>query len=186
MYTLIEIFDSKQYENIITPFSLHNISKIIYIGSEKVMRKEKINNIKNFYALQKSSVPVEFYYVKRDDAKAVKNTLSDIIRSNQNCIFDATGGEDFILAVAGICASEFSVPVIRTNTADARLSAINGDITNLHPKRPSFGIDELICLQGGKILSSTPSDRILKQDIDYIRKLFLIESMLNSGSSPRY
>lgn len=177
MYTLIEIFDSKQYENIITPFSLQNLSKIIYIGSENVMTKEKINNIKKFYDSQKSSVPVEFYYVKRDEAQAVKTTLSGIIRSNKNCIFDATGGEDLILSVAGICACEFSVPVIRTSTDNASLSAINGDIRNLHSKAPSFGIDELICLQGGKILSSTSSDKILKQDIDYIRKLFLINSI---------
>lgn len=177
MYTLIEIFDSKQYENIITPFSLQNISKIVYVGSENVMTKEKINNVKKFYTSQNNSVPVDFYYVKRDDARSVKNTLADIILSNQNCIFDATGGEDLILSVAGICACEFSVPVIRTNTDDASLSVINGNIRNLHSKTPSFGINDLICLQGGRILSSTPSSRISQQDINYIRKLFLINSI---------
>ncbi len=176
MYTLIEIFDSKQYENIVTPLYLLNLSKIIYIGSREVMTEEKLKNIANFYALRKSNIPVEFHHIERDNSQSVKNTLSQIIKNNKNCIFDVTGGEDLILTIVGLCAGQYSVPVIRTNAGDGSISVINGNIHELNVKTSLLHIDEIICLQGGRIISSSPIDNISDEDINCIKSLFAINS----------
>ena len=86
MYTLIEIFDSKQYENIITPLSLSNISKIIYIGSVDVMTNDKQEKLSRFFELRKKNIPIEFCIVNKDDVLSIKTVLLEITKNNSEKI----------------------------------------------------------------------------------------------------
>ena len=176
MFTLIEIFDSKQYENIISSVYSDGISKIIYIGTEDTMTKEKIRNIRNFFKNLNYGVPLEFFQVERDNTDSVISVLESILESNRNCILDVTGGEDVLLVSAGIVAQKHSLPIIRTDAKSGQFSVLHGNADNFKQKKTNLEISDFITLQGGKIRSLQHIKGFSKSDEDDIKSLFLVNS----------
>ena len=175
MFTLIEIFDSKQYENIISPVSLDNISKIIYIGTESTMTKDKVRNTRNFFTKINYGVPLEFHFVERDNTNSVISVLEKLIESNKNCILDVTGGEDVLLVCTGIVAQRHSLPLIRTDAKSGQFSVICASADNLKTKKTALDVSDFITLQGGKIRSSEYIKGFSADDSADLKKLFLVE-----------
>lgn len=175
MYTLVEIFDAKQYENIITPVTL-DIGKLIYIGTKEVMTDEKLNNIRRFFGRINYKVPFEFYYVERDNEKSVKNRLMQIIKNNHDVIFDATGGEDVILTNVGVISERFSIPVIRIDAKTKKCTCVHGEPENLIFKKTFLEVADLIALQGGHILSSDEIYSFTDEDTDTLKTVFEVNS----------
>lgn len=176
MFTLIEIFDSKQYENIISPVSLDNISKIIYIGTESTMTKDKVRNTRNFFTKINYGVPLEFHFVERDNTNSVISVLEKLIESNKNCILDVTGGEDVLLVCTGIVAQRHSLPLIRTDAKSGQFSVICASADNLKTKKTALDVSDFITLQGGKIRSSEYIKGFSADDSADLKKLFLVNS----------
>ncbi len=172
MYTLIEIFDAKQYENIIAPVILENVSKVIYLGSEKIMTNDKIQNLKSFFSGRSSSPVFEFFSVTRDDADSISSVLGKIIKNNQNCVFDVTGGEDAILVCVGIFACRHSVPVIRIDAKSGKFSLVYGKFTSFKTKQPELSTTDFITLQGAKILHSKSLNNLSEKQMRDIKTLF--------------
>lgn len=177
MYTLIEIFDAKQYENILSPIMLDRISKVIYVGTKEVMTRQKTDDLKNFYRGRKSTLPLEFLYVERDNSNSVKKRLTQIVESNKNCVFDVTGGEDVILAIVGIIASQFNIPVIRIDTRDGKIVQVHEEAAGLSSLQPDISLKDTIVLQGGKILRSQSIDNFTDDDIYALREMFSVNSL---------
>ncbi len=175
MCTLIEIFDAKQYENIITPVSL-DIKKLVYVGTKEVMTGEKINNIRLFFDRIKYSVPLEFYYVERDNEASIKNRLVQIIKSNPDAVFDATGGEDVILTNVGVISERYSIPVIRIDVRTKKCTFVHGRPKNLSFKKASLGVFDLISLQGGHVLSYDDINSFTYEDIATLKSVFEVNS----------
>jgi predicted transcriptional regulator len=176
MYTLIEIFDAKQYENIITPVYLNQVSKLIYIGSKEIMTAQKIKSLKRFFSQIKLNIPTEFLYVERDNAQSIKNRLTQIIKQNHNCIFDATGGEDVILTNVGVISERFSVPVIRIDTKTKNCVCVHGKAPLLAFKKKRLSVSDFITLEGGRILLYDTVSSFTEKDVDVIKKMFEINS----------
>lgn len=176
MYTLIEIFDSKQYENIIAPMFLNNLSKVFFVGSYDTMTKEKEHNLRNFFRTCNFSIPVEFYRIKRDEPVSVFNCLERIVSDNPDCIFDVTGGEDSILTCVGICAERYSVPVFRINSNSKEISVLHKSFDFSSLKETSLRISDFITLQGGKIHSCTPVNGFSAEVTDDIINMFSVNA----------
>ena len=176
MYTLIEIFDAKQYENIITPLSLKGISKLIYVGTKEVMTKELIENLKSFFTQKKFKVPVEILFVERDNSSSIINRFTQIVQQNQNCIFDVTGGEDVVLSCVGIVAERFDVPIVRLNVENCTPCVIYGNNLELSVTCPSFTVDDFITLQGGRILRHDTVSHLTYEEAEDIRELFKVNA----------
>lgn len=177
MYTLIEIFDAKQYENILSPTMLDNLSKVIYVGTKQIMTQRKISDLKSFYRGRKSTLPLEFLYVERDNADSVKKRLLQLVRNNKNCIFDVTGGEDVILTVVGMVASQFDVPIIRINAKDGSIAYLHGDAPALTSLRSDISLNDAIVLQGGKIRHCETIYALAEEDVFALQEMFQINSL---------
>lgn len=176
MYTLIEIFDSKQYENIVSAVFSGGISKIIYIGTKHTMTTEKIRNIKSFFSGIGYGASLEFFHVERDNTLCVISMLEEILKKNSNCILDITGGEDVLLVSAGMVAQNHSLPIIRMDSHNGLFSVLHGNTDNLYENKINLKISDLIALQGGKISSGQHISSFSKNDSDDIKSLFLVNS----------
>lgn len=176
MYTLIEIFDAKQYENIITPICMKNISKLIYVGSKEVMTTEKIESIKRFFTAIRFNTPTEFLYIERDNAQSIKNRFTQIAKQNKNCIFDATGGEDVILTNLGVISERFSLPIIRINTKNKKCICVHGKLPGLTFEKPELSVSDFITLEGGRILFYDTVSGFTTEEADDIKSMFAVNS----------
>ncbi len=175
MCTLIEIFDAKQYENIITPINL-DIKKVIYVGTKEVMTDGKIRDIHRFFDRINHKVSLEFYYVERDNEQSIENRLTQIVKNNPDAVFDATGGEDVILTSVGVISERFSVPVIRTDVKTKKHIPVHGKPVNIAPKSIPLGIFDLITLQGGQVISSDNIDSFTDEDVATLKSVFEVNS----------
>lgn len=177
MYTLVEIFDAKQYENILSPIMLDKISGVIYVGTKEVMTQKKIADLKNFYRARKCTLPLEFLYVERDNANSVKKRLTQLLESSGNFVFDVTGGEDVILAVVGIVAAQFDVPVIRIDAKSGKIVHIHSNATDLSSQKPDISLKDAIVLQGGNILRYESIDNFTQDDVFALLEMFKVNSL---------
>lgn len=174
--TLVEIFDPKQYENIISPIMIKGISKVIYIGSKEIMTKSKTDSLKQFYKNRKFNAAVEFLYVERDNSTSIKNRLKMIIKQNENCVFDATGGEDVILANVGIIAERYCVPIIRINTSDATFVCVHGKFEAVMRDNYELAVSDFVTLQGGEIVHHNSVSHFTDSLAGDINSVFKINS----------
>lgn len=176
MYTLIEIFDAKQHENIISPILFGNLGKVIYVGTKEIMTPKKIKNLKSFFLHRKSALPLEFLYVERDNSSSVKKRLEEIVLTNPDCVFDVTGGEDVILSSLGIIASQFDVPIIRIDTSGPKCIMVHLEAKELLIKDTFLSVDDALILQGAKTKRYETLNNFTKEDIFALLALFRVNS----------
>ncbi len=177
MYTLIEIFDAKQYENILAVVSLKKLNKVIYLGSKEIMTQEKKQRLSAFFKAERLLFPCEFIYIERDNAALISNTLENIIKSNKNCIFDVTGGEDVILTIVGQISLKHNIPIIRVDAKEKKLIHIFGKADKISFNLPTLSSDNSLLLQGAIITSKGVNIKSLKiNELNDIKDIYKINS----------
>lgn len=117
MYTLIELFDPCQIENIIAALRLYP-EKIIFVGFSDEMTEERTAFLSNFLIERRTPrLTVEFKTVERFDFDDIFDTLCDIVGNNDDCIFDLTGGKEAVLTAMGIIAQSDGIPMVQFDVA---------------------------------------------------------------------
>ena len=111
MKTLIELFDECQLENIISGLSFVP-QKIIFVGFNSVMTKKRIEDMEGLFASKGVKIEFSYEFVGRYNYDEVENRLFDILKENEDCVFDITGGSDVVLAAMGAVAFKNNIPMI--------------------------------------------------------------------------
>ena len=84
--TIIESFEKAPIDNIISALESH-ADKIIFLGNYKVMQKA-ITIYKRLLKNKGISSEIVLYDVPKDDLDSILKTLTTIIESESDCIFD--------------------------------------------------------------------------------------------------
>ncbi len=123
MNTLIELFDSCQLENIAS-FLKFNPQKIIFVGFSDSDFNEKREAVTAVIRHIKPEITPDYVVVERFNYDDIKQKLEDIIRTNENCFFDLTGGKELVLVAMGAVSAQYQVPMYQIDLPANRLIAI--------------------------------------------------------------
>ena len=93
--TLIELFDECQVLNILAGIRFQP-EKIVFVGYESVMNRQRKENIKKFFRLRNQPVNLEFVETQRYCYDSVLETLTTVVNQNEDCCFDLTGGKELL------------------------------------------------------------------------------------------
>lgn len=104
--TAVEFYDRTPIENVIS--SLTTVpDKIIFIGDGKVMKKFD-SVYQTFLEARGLNIELAYRNMKKNDLNNIVEVLSDIVETEEQCVFDLTGGEDLVLVAMGIVFQKYS------------------------------------------------------------------------------
>lgn len=155
--TVIELFYETPIDNIIA--SLTTVpEKIIFIGESW-----RLNKFKEFYEEFKKDRKIEiiadFKPINKNNLAAIVSVLRDIVLTEDECIFDLTGGEDLVLVAIGMVYSEFceckNIKLQRFNVRSGDTLDCDNDGKYIFSGKPQLSVEECIELHGGKIKYKT-------------------------------
>lgn len=145
--TIIESFEKAPIDNIISALESH-ADKIIFLGNYKIMQKSAAI-YKNLLKNKGISSEIVLYDIKRNDLDSILETLTSIVESESDCIFDITGGEDLVLLAFGIIYERYK------DTKSIQLKRFN-----IREEDYPLNVKELVSLYGGIVIPEEPQPMI--------------------------
>lgn len=145
--TIIESFEKAPIDNIISALESH-ADKIIFLGNYKIMQKSA-TIYKNLLKNKGISSEIVLYDIKRNDLDSILETLTSIVESESDCIFDITGGEDLVLLAFGIIYERYK------DTKSIQLKRFN-----IREEDYPLNVKELVSLYGGIVIPEEPQPMI--------------------------
>ena len=126
--TAIEFFDRTPVDNIIS--SLTTVpEKIIFLGDSKEMRKfESVH--RSFLKKRNINIQLESCPIRRNNLNDIVGKLSEIVETEDECVFDVTGGEDLALVAMGIVYQKYrdkNIQMQRLNIRNGVVSDCDND-----------------------------------------------------------
>ncbi|MBQ8768893.1 MAG: DUF1887 family protein [Oscillospiraceae bacterium] len=170
--TIVEFFEKTPFENMISCLTAKP-DKVIFLGDTAQMKKT-IPVYERFLKNKGYKTKIELRSIDRFDLKAIVQTLTDIVKTEKDCIFDITGGEDLLILGCGIvfatCREEYPFKLQRFDLKNGKI--IDCDCHNAVSFRDTVkvSVEELISLYGGVVVPENPQPdtNTDKRDVDLL------------------
>lgn len=168
--TIVEFFEKTPFENMISSLTAKP-DKVIFLGDLAQMSKT-IPVYERFLKSKHIKTKIEPRRISKYDLKAIVQTLTDIIKTEKDCIFDITGGEDLLILGCGIVFAtyreKYPFKLQRFDLENGKI--IDCDCDNEVSFKGTFSVtvEELISLYGGIVLPENPQPdaNADKRDVD--------------------
>lgn len=152
--TLIECFEKPPIENMISALAAQP-DKVIFIGDASQMSKV-IPLYEKLLASKYRNCRIESKNIHKNNLNHIISVISEIIETEDDCVFDITGGEDLVLLGVGVLyeryrnVKPFKMQRFNINTGTI-IDCDNDSIVTFDGKF-KLTIRELIYLYGGTII----------------------------------
>jgi len=165
--TIIEFYDKVLIENIAGALQ-YEPQRVILVGDNLKRMKKDILVYQSILRNKGINTELSCQSVNRNDLRNIVDRLSAVVESNDDCVFDLTGGEELYLVAVGIIMARYEgrVRCHHFNLNNDRLYGFkdNGEFGTA--KAFSISIEDNIALYGGKIITD-PKKRIYTYDWDF-------------------
>lgn len=156
----IEFFSDDPMDNVLA-CTKFQFDKVIFLGYvEEDMDRVAKSTVAAFLKSEEIGVQqIDFVAMPEGDLAGIKKNLAGIIEKEQaegnECFFDLTGGEELILAAAGMVADEKKVPIHEVDLADdaVRIQSLSEKYEDLPKRNYYLSIEEYINLHEGVVES---------------------------------
>ncbi|MBE6805937.1 MAG: DUF1887 family protein [Ruminococcaceae bacterium] len=157
--TAVEFYDRTPIENAISSLTVKP-DKIIFIGDGNRANKF-LKSLELFFQKRDIKTQVCFERIKRNKLSNIVSVLSKIVETEEECVFDLTGGDDLVLVAMGIVYEKYKhkgVKIQRFNINDSLVTDCDNDGCVVYKGKPEISVGENIILHGGDIrYADTPS-----------------------------
>lgn len=163
--TIVESFERAPIDNIISALE-SRADKIIFLGNAERMKKhisvyEKL--------LRKKGIESELVLknISRDHLDSILETLTEIVNSEDEIVFDITGGEDLVLLAFGIIYERHK-----------NLKPIHLQRFDIRTEDYPLDVKEMIALYGGIVIPEEPQPTVYNamEEVDKLWDLARVNS----------
>lgn len=177
--TLVECYDRSVTQNIVSCLHLRP-EKLIFLGEAEEVKAE-LDHYRDFLASRGMRTVVQQRPVKMDRIESIAAVLREIVKQENSCVIDVTGGDERLLIAVGYVLAGLEpkqrerVAVQRFDPATGAAQDCDGDgeVIEGHPIQVS--VEELIRLHGGIVYpsSSQPDHTWLPRDLEPLWKIVI-------------
>lgn len=167
--TVVEFFEKSPFENMISCLAVKP-QKLIFLG-EKTQMCESIATYEKFLSDKHINCKIETRSIDKNNLRSIVETLTDIIKTEEDCIFDITGGDDLALLGCGIVFAayreKYPFKMQRIDLESGKIIDCDCDDELCFSGVFSLTVSELISLHGGVISpESLLPNPTHKRDVD--------------------
>lgn len=154
--TVVELFDRSPLQNLSGALTFA-ADRIVFIGANRRHMEEHLAVYRNVLARFRAEARIEIVPVHKYDMASVAELLCRIAASDKDVIFDVSGGDDYILAAAGVAyekcrANGLNVELSHFSVRSERLASFEKPLYPALTRRTELTCDEVIALHGGAIV----------------------------------
>ena len=153
--TYIEFLVKDAAENICSALT-NPPDQVILIGDKAKLLKNHAARYAQFF--EKRGIQIRFSYrtVNRNQIQSIIDTLSELVETYDDCVFDLTGGEELYLVATGIVFGRYPEKKIRMHRFNIRNNTIydcdQDGITIYNGELLPLTVEENIRIYGGDIV----------------------------------
>lgn len=155
--TVIEFFDGVSIHNMVSCLTMKP-DKVIFIGERKLMQADE-KAYTNFVKQHEIDVKFEFKSIQRNSLDQIIDVLEEIVKAEESCIFDLTGGDDLVLVAMGIVyerhKGDSKILMHRFNIKSGSLADCDNDGFVPQAEQPQISVADNIMLYGGRVVPHT-------------------------------
>ncbi len=152
--TIIEFFDrDSAIENIVSAL-LCKPDKVVFIGDSSKKMRKSIEKYKLVTENRGINVVFEAVGVGKNNLMAIVGAIEDVIKENDDCIIDLSGGDDLYLVAVGIiyCDNADKVKLHRFNIYNNKMIDCDSDGVLCASEPMKISVEENIAIYGGKVV----------------------------------
>ena len=177
MKTLIELFDERPIENVLSA-DVFRPEKIVFLcGRDEAQNKTLHRGLKTFFEGRGIQAELVFLETSMYYADKVRRQLASIVDTCPDCAIDITGGTDAALFAAGMLYSSNALSVFTYSRARNRFFNIcNADFAENLACDVVYSIEDFFAMSGGAMKEGRDNQELLNshlQDIDPFFNLYL-------------
>ena len=156
--TIVEFFEKSPFENMISCLTAKP-DKVIFLGDLEQMN-ETLPRYEQFLIKKEFHTKIEPKPINKHNLQSIVETLTEIIKTEKDCIFDITGGEDLLILGCGIVFAvyreRYPFKLQRFDLESGKI--IDCDCDNEISFKGVFSVtvSELISLYGGIVIPENP------------------------------
>ena len=175
MKTLIEIYDERPMENVLST-EVFRPEKTVFVCPDYVARSgARKRTIRQYFAYRKVDVRCEFVAVDLLDAEKTEARLQETLDSNPDCAVDISGGGDTALFSAGVVVGKSRVPVFTYSRKKNTFFNICGaDFADGVPCSVRLDCASCFLMAGGEMLRGREDNALLAGAMEDIQALWRI------------
>lgn len=152
--TYIEFFDSVSTENISSCLA-YVPDKVIYLGDSTKKMASRIKCYKKFFKSRGYNIEVIAKSASKSDLSNAVSVITDIVETNDECVFDITGGDEMLILALGMVYTKFpdkNIQIHKFNINKNKVYDCDFDGNTINNKNLSLTVDENIQIHGGDVL----------------------------------
>lgn len=152
--TIVEFFDHVSIDNMASCLAMKP-QKIIFIGENKIMRAQT-EAYRRLACSRNIDVEFSFKTINKNSIEKIISVLTEIVETEDSCVFDLTGGEDLVLVAMGIVFEKYrntgKIQMHRFNIKNGCVYDCDSDGELPDIERPKLTVKENVMLYGGCVV----------------------------------
>lgn len=173
MKTLIELYDERPFENVLSPEVFKPEHTIYLCPAEIAQDKTFQNTVRSFFAHRKINTECVFLETSLYNTTKVKRQLQRIAEEYEDCCLDITGGTDAALFAGGLMCAESNMPAFTYSRRRNRFyNILNADFADDLPCEVQYKVEDCFVMAGGAMRQGRVDNRILNSYMNKIDAFF--------------
>lgn len=173
MKTLIELYDERPIENVVTG-EVFRAEKVVYVCDREIAADRKLQSrLKQYFSAR--GVTAELSFVETDmlSTDAIMKTLNDILSVHEDCVLDVAGGTDAALFACGAVCAGREIPVLTYSRKRNRFYNIrNAEFAQDLPCEMKLTIRDCFLMAGGDMRTGRVDNNVLASYSDLFEGFF--------------
>ena len=162
MKTLIELYDERPIENVISTEMFRPEMTVFLCSNEIAESKQSKKTIENYLRHRGVKSRLVFVSTSLLDASAVAKTLKNVLSSYEDCALDISGGSDAALFAAGLVCAQSDTPVFTySRKKNAFFNIQHAPFAQDLPCELHFGVEDSFLMAGGAVRMGRVDNAIL-------------------------
>ena len=152
--TYIEFFDKNASENVSACLT-YAPNRVIYIGDNSTLMKKHIANYQRVFADREQHIEFLFKTVSKNNLDNAVALLSELVDTYEDCVFDATGGDEILTLALGIVHARYphrNIQIHRLNLRNNTIYDWDKDGTTIYRDAPELSVEENVRIYGGDVV----------------------------------
>ena len=173
MKTLIELYDERPLENVLSTEVFHPERTVFLCPQEIAQDKKRQEQLRSYFHHRGIETELIFVEASRYSAYKLKSSLQKIVETYPDCVLDITGGSDSALFAGGLVSAELGLPAFTYSRKKNRFFNIyNAPFEDGVECTLSYGVEDYFLMAGGAVRQGRVDNAVLKNYMTLIDQFF--------------
>ncbi|MBE6666392.1 MAG: DUF1887 family protein [Ruminococcaceae bacterium] len=158
--TIVEFYDKTSIENIASAL-LCKPDKVIFVGNDSKQMEKSKRIYEDILRSRGIATQLECKSVSRNKLQDIIAYLESVIKTNEDCVFDLTGGEDLYLVAVGMLMEKYKGKISshRFNLQNEKLLDCDMDGNVCATGSFDISVEENINMYGGEVVRDSSREQ---------------------------